>query len=164
MWANSTCGKHTCVMCMVSCYGCRHQCVEVSYISTDRPASKSLKKSLTLPGENGVPVVILAAAVLLLVVVGKVRYCQHHKHSGSTCTSLLSVPFCAGGSALAQMLHVTVSRGLKANTQEVVGALCHITTINFDQIPWWGRYATLQPVPLSDRKTWWVDEYENAIL
>ena len=124
--------------------------------SIRRSSSKRVKKSLTLPGGNGVPVVILAAAgVLLLVVAGEVRYCQHHKHSGST--SLLSVPFCAGGSALAHrsgdaVTPVTVSS--KVSTQEVVGALCPVTTvINFDHLPWRGRYATLQPVALCVRET-----------
>ena len=95
---------------------------------------------------------ILAAAVLLLVVAGEVRYCQHHKHSGST--SLLSVPFCAGESALAHRFTDAVTPAVnvssKASTQEVGGALCPITA---DQIPWRGRYATLQPVVLSVRET-----------
>ena len=122
--------------------------------SIHRSSGKRVKKSLTLPGGNGVPVVILAAAVLLLVVVGEVRYCQHHKHPGST--SLLSVPFFAGGSALAHCSGdavtpaVTVSS--KANTPEVGGALYPFTAINFD-LPERGRYATLQPMALSVRET-----------
>ena len=100
---------------------------------------------------------ILAAAVLLLVVTGEVRYFQDHKHSGST--SLLSVPFCAGGSALAHRSRdavtpaVTVLQLSKATTQEVIRPLCPVTTINFDQIPERGRYATLHPVALSGRET-----------
>ena len=67
--------------------------------------------------------------------------------------SLLSVLFCAGGSALVRPSRDAVTPAVtvlsKATTQEVGGALCPITAINLDQIPWRGRYATLQPVALS---------------
>ena len=121
--------------------------------SIHRSSGKRVKKSLTLPGGNGVPVVILAAAILLLVVAGEVRYCQRYKHPGST---LLSVPFCAGGSALAHRSRDAVTPAVtvlsKATTQEVIRPLCPVT-INFDQIPERGRYAILHPVALSGRET-----------
>ena len=132
--------------------------------SIHRSSGKRVKKSLALPGGNGVPVVILAAAVLLLVVAGEVRYCQHHEHSGPT--SLLSVPFCAEGPALAHRsrdaVTPTVTVLSKATTQEVGGALCPVTTINFDQIPERGRNATLHPVALSGRET--LGELMNVTL
>ena len=116
-----------------------------------------VKKSLTLPGGNGVPVVILAAAVLLLHVLVVAGEVQHHKHSRST--SLLSVPFCAGGSALAHRFRDAVTPAVAVSSMAIGKhtrggrGFMAVTAVNFDQLSWRGRYATLQPVAPSIRET-----------